>query len=66
MNDALTYIFYIFNKVIDFLFNKEFFSGVSIGWVFIVVSVFAIVIKSVLNLPSGLIFKNLKKDEKHE
>lgn len=66
MNDALTYIFYIFNKIIYFLFNKEFFSGVSIGWVFIVVSVFAIVIKSVLNLPSGLIFKNLKKEEKHE
>lgn len=66
MDIALTYIFYIFNKIINFLFNKEFFSGVSIGWVFIVVSVFAIVIKSVLNLPSGLIFKNLKKEEKHE
>lgn len=66
MNDALTYIFYIFNKIIDFLFNKEFFSGVSIGWVFIVVSTFAIVIKSVLNVPGGLIFRNLRKEDKDE
>ncbi len=66
MDEALNYIFYIFNKIVDFLFNQEFISGVSVGWVFIVLCAFAIISNSLLNVPSGLIFKNLRKGKDDE
>lgn len=52
MNSALTYIHYILNKCISFVFNDmEIFENVTVGWIGIVVIVFSILIASILNLP---------------
>lgn len=55
MSQALSFIYLVFDKAIDFIFNKALlFEGVSIGWVSIVIICFVIMIKSILNLPRGL------------
>ena len=54
MSTALGYIWYIFDKLINWFFNDtEMFEGVTIGWVIIVVTVFGLLIKSLLNIPRG-------------
>ncbi len=52
MTEALGYIWYIFDKLISWFFNDtEMFEGVTIGWVIIVVTVFGLLIRSLLNIP---------------
>lgn len=52
MNEALTYIRYIFNKFVGFVFDDMAISNnVTIGWIAISVIVFSILISSILNLP---------------
>lgn len=54
MSTALGYIWYIFDKLINWFFNDtEMFEGVTIGWVIIVVTVFGLLIRSLLNIPRG-------------
>lgn len=53
MNEALTYIYYIFDKFINFIFNEALlFNGVSIGWVVISIFIFSFVIQNILVVPS--------------
>lgn len=55
MNEALTYIYQIYNKFLDLIFNQfEMFSGVTIGWVIIAIMVFGMMINSILNIPKGI------------
>lgn len=55
MSDAITVFYYIFNKIYNFLFNEALIEpGVSIGWIFVTVVVFGLIISTILNLPSGL------------
>ena len=55
MSIALTNIYYIITKCIDFVFNSmEISTNVTIGWIAIVVMVFSILIRSILNLPRGI------------
>lgn len=55
MAEALSYIYYIFDSFVDLLFNRlELFSNVSVGWILISISLFALLIRSVLNLPKGI------------
>lgn len=52
MNDALTFIYYIYDKFIDLVFNRlEFFTNVTVGWVLAGCLIFGILIKSLLALP---------------
>lgn len=52
MNEALTYIRYIFSKFVGFVFDDMAISNnVTIGWIAISVIVFSILISSILNLP---------------
>ena len=52
MNDALKYIYYIYDKFVDLVFNKlEFFTNVTVGWVLVGCLLFGILIKSLLSLP---------------
>ena len=52
MSEALEYIYYIFDSMFDWLFNDaELFENVTIGWVIIVVTVFGLLIRSLLNIP---------------
>ena len=55
MQEALNTIYYIFNKLVSFVFNDAAIeSGVSIGWVITAVFVFGIIITSILNLPRSM------------
>lgn len=55
MTDALTIIYYIFDKFIDLIFNGlQIANNVSIGWVLVVITIFAILIKNVINLPKSM------------
>ena len=54
MTEALNYIWYIFDKLINWFFNDTvLFEGVTIGWVIVVITVFGLLIKSLLNVPRG-------------
>lgn len=54
MNDAIEIFYYIFFKVYNLLFNSiQIAEGVSVGWVLVTVLVFGILIRSILNLPTG-------------
>lgn len=54
MSTALGYIWYIFDKLINWFFNDtEMFTGVTLGWVIVVISVFYMLIRSLLNIPRG-------------
>ena len=55
MNDAITVFFYVFNKIYNFLFNEALIEpGVSVGWIFVTVVIFGILIRTILNVPTGL------------
>lgn len=52
MQDALNYIYYIFDRGVSFVFNDMLiFTNISVGWIMISVIVFSILISSILNLP---------------
>lgn len=54
MNNAIQIIFYIFNKVLDLLFNQlQIVEGVYLGWVLITIIILSILIKSILNIPEA-------------
>lgn len=69
MNEALNYIYYIFNSLIALLFNLYIFDNVSIGMIVIVIFIFSILIRSILNIPNGLVnslsrsYSNKSKEE---
>lgn len=53
MNEALTYFYYFFDRGVSFIFNDlAFFTGVTFGWICVVVFVFSILLHSILALPS--------------
>lgn len=55
MSEALNYLYYIYDSFIDFVFNTMTISdNVSVGWIAIVVILFGIMIRSILNLPRGI------------
>lgn len=65
MSDALTYLYYIFDKFVVFVFNTmEVSSGVTYGWIIISIFIFSILIRSILNLPKGVHF--YRKGNKNE
>lgn len=54
MSTALGYIWYIFDKLINWFFNDtEMFTNVTLGWVITVIIVFGLLIRSLLNVPRG-------------
>lgn len=55
MNEALTYMYYIFDRYVDFIFNgMQIVSGVTVGWVLVVIILFAMMIRSILNMPRSM------------
>lgn len=53
MSTALDYIYYIYDKFINLIFNTlELFPNVTIGWIAITIFVFNILFKNVLALPN--------------
>lgn len=63
MTEALQYIYYIFDKLLDWLFNSaEFFPNVTIGWVIITIILFGMVIKSIINIPRSVRRSNISRN----
>lgn len=59
MSDAILFVFDIFNRLIDLLFNRiKIVDGVYLGWVILAISLFIMIIRSVLNVPNGVSFKH--------
>lgn len=59
MSEALQYIYYIFDKLLNWIFNDaEFFPNVTVGWVIITILLFGMVIRSILNLPRNIKWSN--------
>ena len=55
MSDAISIFYSIFDKIYNLIFNQAVIvEGVSVGWVFIVVLIFGILIRMLLNIPSGV------------
>lgn len=53
MQEALNYFYYFFDKAVTFIFSDlAFFPGVTFGWICVSVFVFAVLLHSVLALPS--------------
>ena len=52
MNDSLNLLYYIMNKFLDFMFDSYIFDGVSLGMLFIVMSIFTILLKYMLSIPN--------------
>lgn len=60
MNEALSYLYYIFDKFVDFVFNGlEIAENVSVGWIAISCILFSLIIRSILNIPRGVRFRTL-------
>lgn len=64
-NNALTYLFYLYDKFIVFVFDTcDFGGGLTIGWIIMSVFVFNIIITNLLAVPrasEGLSVYNTKK-----
>lgn len=55
MLDAINFIYLVYDKLINLIFNQfQIVQGVSVGWVLVVIVAFGLMIKSILNLPKGL------------
>lgn len=55
MNQALTYLYYIYDKFINLVFNQlEIAQNVSVGWIIVAVIIFAMLIRNILNLPRSM------------
>lgn len=53
MNEALGYIYYVFDSFLSFLFDEAVIvSGVSIGWVVISIFIISFVLSNILVVPS--------------
>lgn len=55
MSEALTYMYYTFDKFVDFVFNSMIIvPGVTFGWVVISIVLFSLLIRNILNLPRSM------------
>lgn len=53
MGEALTLLFQIYSKFIEFIFDKaEILNGVTLGWISLSVLIFSVLIKSLMAVPS--------------
>lgn len=65
MSDAITVFYYVFHKIYNFLFNQAVIeTGVSVGWIFVTIVVFGLLIRSILNLPSGILSRKQAADRR--
>lgn len=73
MSEALNYIYYCYDKFINFIFNTcDLGNGITIGWILISVFVFNILISNILAIPnksqgmSVFMTKMSRGEEAHE
>lgn len=61
LNEIINAIFYIFAKLLNFLFGAYIFEGVSLGMIFVVSFVFTIMLKFLLAVPKVRGSKRVQK-----
>ena len=66
MSQAVDLLFQIYSKFIEFIFDKfEILNGITIGWIFVSILVFAVLIRSIMAIPfkfSNDMFRGDKND----
>lgn len=62
MDIALNYFYEIFANCLTFVFETCNFSGVSVGWIIVSVSVICLLVRSILNVPRSVRFKHVRKE----
>lgn len=66
MGEAVTLLFQIYSKFIEFVFDKlEILDGVTIGWVLVSILIFSVLIRSIMAIPSkfsNVIFRGDKNE----
>lgn len=63
MGLAFTYLKYIYEKFLDFVFNLEFLTGAYLGWVLVSVFLVGVMIRSIIALPRSAGRIRIKGDE---
>lgn len=53
MVDAITLFYKVLQIIVSWVFSAELVSGVSIGWIFVSIAIFGILIRSILNVPKS-------------
>ena len=54
MQDAITLFYQIIKILVSWVFDAEIVSGVSIGWVYVSIIVFSLLIRNILNVPKAI------------
>lgn len=63
MQDAITLFYQILQILVSWIFSAEIVSGVSIGWIFVSVAIFSILVRSILNVPRSSNSLNVSRKE---
>ena len=63
MQDAITLFYKILNILVSWIFSAEIVTGVSIGWVFVSIVVFGLLIRNILNVPKRSTTLKVSKNE---
>ena len=63
MADAITLFYKVLQILVSWIFDAELVSGVSIGWIFVSVAIFSILVRSILNVPRSSNSLNVSRKE---
>ena len=53
MSDAITLFYKVLQIIVSWIFDAEIVSGVTLGWIFVSIAIFGILIRSILNVPKS-------------
>lgn len=66
MSDAITLFYKVLQIIVSWIFDAEIVSGVSIGWVFVSIIVFSLLIRNILNVPKRSTTFKISKNNKND
>lgn len=66
MSDAITLFYQVLQILVSWVFSVEIVSGVSIGWVFVSIIVFSLLIRNILNVPKRSTSFKVSKNDKND
>lgn len=64
MSDAITLFYKVLQIIVSWVFSAELVSGVSIGWVFVSILVFSLLVRNILNIPKKSTIYSVSGHEK--
>lgn len=66
MSDAIILFYQVLQILLSWIFDAEIVTGVSIGWVFVSIAIFGILIRSILNVPRSSNSLNISSRKGYE